>query len=404
MVSIRSATDYSPFGVQLENRNFLRNGLAEDFRMGFQGQEEDDEVKGDGNSVNYKFRMHDPRLGRFFAVDPLANKYPHNSPFAFSENMVIHCIELEGLESVATYLVQLDENGKKKPLVRTESADYINKQLEVNIRKYVYKDASGNTTLIRYQTIVPSGNTGSSIAYNCQAEAKADYSNWLTFLNSSINEVSGTSNSMTAEQSAQGLESTLNSYASESWNNGNYLAAFSWKFKAMSSGFEGETGLYRKGIPTMVATASTILTFGTGSLYTGAAAGGVSNGGGNLIGQWAQTGDIYKVDVLSVGLSTFGGVIKNPWISTSVTSALDAAIDIKGTGVFITGQNKELSTSLMDLGCSAVGGTQNNLLQKAGINQTVLNRRSFITGGMQQYSNGKANDNLEKSQGTPKIR
>jgi hypothetical protein len=34
MVSIRSATDYSPFGVQLENRNFLKTGLAEDYRMG----------------------------------------------------------------------------------------------------------------------------------------------------------------------------------------------------------------------------------------------------------------------------------------------------------------------------------------------------------------------------------
>jgi hypothetical protein len=42
--------------------------------------------------------MHDPRLGRFFAVDPLAPEYPHNSPYAFSENVVINAVELEGLE------------------------------------------------------------------------------------------------------------------------------------------------------------------------------------------------------------------------------------------------------------------------------------------------------------------
>lgn len=42
--------------------------------------------------------MHDPRVGRFFAVDPLASKYPHNSPYAFSENRVIDGVELEGLE------------------------------------------------------------------------------------------------------------------------------------------------------------------------------------------------------------------------------------------------------------------------------------------------------------------
>ena len=62
----------------------------------------DDEVKGKGNSINYKFRMHDPRVRRFFAVDPLASDYPHNSPYAFSENVVIDHVELEGLEKVPT--------------------------------------------------------------------------------------------------------------------------------------------------------------------------------------------------------------------------------------------------------------------------------------------------------------
>ena len=42
--------------------------------------------------------MHDPRIGRFFALDPLMAQYPHNSPYAFSENNVIHAVELEGLE------------------------------------------------------------------------------------------------------------------------------------------------------------------------------------------------------------------------------------------------------------------------------------------------------------------
>jgi len=42
--------------------------------------------------------MHDPRLGRFFAVDPLFRKYPFYSPYAFSGNRVIDAVELEGLE------------------------------------------------------------------------------------------------------------------------------------------------------------------------------------------------------------------------------------------------------------------------------------------------------------------
>ncbi|GGD34284.1 hypothetical protein GCM10011343_25210 [Flavobacterium orientale] len=75
-----------------------RHGSAESYRYGFQGQEKDDEVKGEGNSLNYTFRMHDPRVGRFFAVDPLSKSYPWNSSYAFSENRVIDSGELEGLE------------------------------------------------------------------------------------------------------------------------------------------------------------------------------------------------------------------------------------------------------------------------------------------------------------------
>lgn len=58
----------------------------------------DNELKGEGNSLNYTFRMHDPRVGRFFAIDPLADEYPYYSTYAFSENRVIDANEVEGLE------------------------------------------------------------------------------------------------------------------------------------------------------------------------------------------------------------------------------------------------------------------------------------------------------------------
>ncbi len=82
-----------------------RHGNTSDYRYGFQGQEMDNEVKGEGNSINYKFRMHDPRVGRFFATDPLTKDYPHYTSYSFSGNKVIAFRELEGLEefSVHTY-------------------------------------------------------------------------------------------------------------------------------------------------------------------------------------------------------------------------------------------------------------------------------------------------------------
>ena len=73
--------------------------LTSGYRYSFQGQESDDEVKGEGNSINFLYRMYDCRIGRFFAKDPLNFSYPHISPYAFSENWLIDKIELEGLET-----------------------------------------------------------------------------------------------------------------------------------------------------------------------------------------------------------------------------------------------------------------------------------------------------------------
>jgi RHS repeat-associated protein len=64
----------------------------------FQGQEHVDDLGLNWDS--FKWRNHQPDIGRFFNVDPLAEKYVYNSPYAFSENDVVSAIELEGLEKV----------------------------------------------------------------------------------------------------------------------------------------------------------------------------------------------------------------------------------------------------------------------------------------------------------------
>ena len=91
---IKAYNDYYPFGILLPGRHANTSG----YRYGFQGQEMDNEIKGEGNSLNYTFRMHDPRVGRFFAVDPLFKDYPHYTPYSFSGNKVTVHVELEGKE------------------------------------------------------------------------------------------------------------------------------------------------------------------------------------------------------------------------------------------------------------------------------------------------------------------
>jgi RHS repeat-associated protein len=107
-VGIRNISDYSPFGVLLKERTVE----SANFRRGFQGQEYDDEVKGEGNYINFKYRGYDPRIGRFSQVDPLSPDFPHNSPYAFCENRVVNARELEGLETFDVYIQEVKTDPK----------------------------------------------------------------------------------------------------------------------------------------------------------------------------------------------------------------------------------------------------------------------------------------------------
>tara|TARA_B110000967_G_C18870439_1_gene555101 strand:- start:736 stop:1632 length:897 start_codon:yes stop_codon:yes gene_type:complete len=82
----------------VEKKGHEQKKCLSSFTFGFQGQEGDDEVSGQGNSYVFKYRIHDPRLGRFLSVDPLGSSYPWNSPYAFAENRVIDGVDLEGAE------------------------------------------------------------------------------------------------------------------------------------------------------------------------------------------------------------------------------------------------------------------------------------------------------------------
>ncbi|MCK6612175.1 MAG: hypothetical protein L6Q78_14185 [Bacteroidia bacterium] len=70
-----SATDYSPFGAPLAGRTW--NGG--EYR--FNGKENDNEVKGFANIIDFGERILDSRLGKFLSIDPLAKKIPMFSPF-----------------------------------------------------------------------------------------------------------------------------------------------------------------------------------------------------------------------------------------------------------------------------------------------------------------------------------
>jgi RHS repeat-associated protein len=91
---LASAQDYYPFGMLQPGRKWNAGG----YRYGFNGKENDNDVKGEGNQQDYGMRIYDPRIGKFLSVDPLTCDYPDWSPYPFGMNRPIDGVDLDGGE------------------------------------------------------------------------------------------------------------------------------------------------------------------------------------------------------------------------------------------------------------------------------------------------------------------
>jgi RHS repeat-associated protein len=119
----KSYADYDPYGMLLPGR--LGGGFA-DQNFGFQGQLKDDELNlHPGTSYAFEYRVHDPRVGRFMSIDPLAQKYPFYSTYAFSGNRVLDMVELEGLEPGFIPLSKSDYTQEARKIDSEDKNNYL---------------------------------------------------------------------------------------------------------------------------------------------------------------------------------------------------------------------------------------------------------------------------------------
>ena len=94
---------------------------TQDYRYGYNGKENDNEVKGESNQQDYGFRVYDPRVGRFLSVDPLTQDYPMLTPYQFASNRPIDGVDLDGLE----YTRASGDVAEDNMAARDQSAPYI---------------------------------------------------------------------------------------------------------------------------------------------------------------------------------------------------------------------------------------------------------------------------------------
>ncbi|MFY7815774.1 MAG: RHS repeat-associated core domain-containing protein, partial [Chryseobacterium taeanense] len=91
-VEVLEENNYYPFGLKHEGYNALAGNSAYQYK--FQGQELQET-----GWYSFKWRNYMPDVGRFFNIDPLAEKYEDYTPYQFSSNQPVHGREIEGLEN-----------------------------------------------------------------------------------------------------------------------------------------------------------------------------------------------------------------------------------------------------------------------------------------------------------------
>jgi hypothetical protein len=165
--------------------------------------------------------MHDPRVGRFFAVDPLASKHPHYSTYGFSGNHVINSVELEGLEDVHTYDLQQDGTFK---YVKT----YTNNELQTDINRYNYK-VNGVISEVVFK------NQGLTIKHDkvSQIDGKAYAGKFNSIIPKPIEESNPPAKSINYRQQM----------IKEAFNEGEYGTAARMYMNGLAQALEGEQGL-----------------------------------------------------------------------------------------------------------------------------------------------------------------
>lgn len=105
---IYSVQNYYAFGQNMTKWSTSTLNDPTRYRYGFNGKEDDDEW----GKQDYGFRIHDPRIGRFLSVDPLAKQYPMLTTYQFASNTPIQAIDLDGLEMYyAAYGAYLGKSG-----------------------------------------------------------------------------------------------------------------------------------------------------------------------------------------------------------------------------------------------------------------------------------------------------
>ncbi|MBK7221756.1 MAG: RHS repeat-associated core domain-containing protein [Saprospiraceae bacterium] len=85
---------------------------TQDYRYGYNGKENDNEVKGESNQQDYGFRVYDPRVGRFLSVDPLVGEFASWTSYHYVHNNPMRLTDPTGMKADTTRVQDQKGNWK----------------------------------------------------------------------------------------------------------------------------------------------------------------------------------------------------------------------------------------------------------------------------------------------------
>ncbi len=143
------------------------------YRYGFNGKEEDDELKGNGNQQDYGMRIYDPRVGRFLSIDPLIHLYVWYTPYQFAGNKPIWAIDIDGAEE---WMKTQHSLLQQKVLLKQQTAWQ-------NLATIKPSDGQPNfwgklRNEIATQQLYNPGNVGPTIIYGIIDDAHITFTSW----------------------------------------------------------------------------------------------------------------------------------------------------------------------------------------------------------------------------------
>jgi RHS repeat-associated protein len=137
------------------------------YRYGFNGKENDNEVKGEGNSLDFGARIYDPRIGRWLSKDPLQKKYPDLSPYNYCANSPIVFVDPNGKEIILSgtakemnalvakiqtltgLQIELQSNGNLKLISSGDGNNAVSQKLRNTVSELLTEKGSGNHVVMK---------------------------------------------------------------------------------------------------------------------------------------------------------------------------------------------------------------------------------------------------------------